>query len=171
MSYSVAGTGNRLDANPVDSGENTGSLSITLHSGLGRAQEENTMGVLRQELARIPGVQYEFSRPSLMSFASPIQIEIAGFDLNALDSVNRTILKAMTDSGQFTDIKTTIELGNPETDLLIRTRRSGRDSDVPHSRLPDEVSVRRGQRFQRRNAWAIARTVRGSRTTRYLHNG
>jgi HAE1 family hydrophobic/amphiphilic exporter-1 len=30
LNYSVAGTGNRLDANPVDAGENTGTLSITL---------------------------------------------------------------------------------------------------------------------------------------------
>ena len=29
LNYSVAGTGNRLDANPVDSGENTGTLNIT----------------------------------------------------------------------------------------------------------------------------------------------
>ncbi len=29
IAYSVAGTGNRLDANPVDAGENTGRLSIT----------------------------------------------------------------------------------------------------------------------------------------------
>src|ERR1041384_6080472 len=28
--YGVAGTGNRLDANPVDSGENTGNLDIKL---------------------------------------------------------------------------------------------------------------------------------------------
>jgi len=124
MSYSVAGTGNRLDANPVDSGENTGSLSITLHSGLGRAEEELTMSVLRKELARIPGVQYEFSRPSLMSFAAPIQIEIAGFDLNDLNSVNQTILKAMVDSGKFTDIKTTIELGNPEIQIIFDQERA-----------------------------------------------
>jgi HAE1 family hydrophobic/amphiphilic exporter-1 len=37
LDYSVAGTGNRLDANPVDAGDNTGTLSITLKSGSGRA--------------------------------------------------------------------------------------------------------------------------------------
>ena len=40
LAYSVAGTGNRLDANPVDAGENTGRLSITLQSGAGREDEE-----------------------------------------------------------------------------------------------------------------------------------
>ena len=38
LAYSVAGTGNRLDANPVDSGENTGRLSITLDRGAGRSR-------------------------------------------------------------------------------------------------------------------------------------
>jgi multidrug efflux pump subunit AcrB len=33
LSYAVAGTGNRLDANPVDAGENTGRVSITLGHG------------------------------------------------------------------------------------------------------------------------------------------
>ena len=40
LAYSVAGTGNRLDANPVDAGENTGRLSITLQKGARRADED-----------------------------------------------------------------------------------------------------------------------------------
>ena len=47
LSYSVAGTGNRLDANPVDSGENTGTLSLILKSGSGRAEETVAMDALR----------------------------------------------------------------------------------------------------------------------------
>ena len=80
ISYSVAGTGNRLDANPVDAGENTGTLSLTLKPGRGRAEEAAAMMAMREELATLPGVQYEFSRPALMSFAAPLQIEIAGFN-------------------------------------------------------------------------------------------
>jgi HAE1 family hydrophobic/amphiphilic exporter-1 len=60
LAYSVAGTGNRLDANPVDAGENTGRLSITLQPGAGRDDEEAAMGALRQDLEDLPGVQYRF---------------------------------------------------------------------------------------------------------------
>ena len=35
LNYSVAGTGNRLDANPIDAGDNTGSLSVKLKNWLG----------------------------------------------------------------------------------------------------------------------------------------
>ena len=92
LSYSVAGTGNRLDANPVDSGENTGTLSLTLKAGAGREEEIAAMNTIRSSLAMLPGVQYEFSRPSLMSVASPLQIEISGFDLSALQLANSALL-------------------------------------------------------------------------------
>ena len=39
LDYSVAGTGNRLDANPVDAGDNTGTLSVALAPGAGREAE------------------------------------------------------------------------------------------------------------------------------------
>jgi HAE1 family hydrophobic/amphiphilic exporter-1 len=124
LSYSVAGTGNRLDANPVDAGENTGTLSITLAADAGREQEDAVMDAMRQELDRLPGVQYQFSRPSLMSFASPLQIEISGYDLASLESVNRSIMASMAASDRFTDLKTTIEMGNPEIQIVFDQERA-----------------------------------------------
>jgi HAE1 family hydrophobic/amphiphilic exporter-1 len=124
VSFSVAGTGNRLDANPVDSGENTGTLSITLKPGSGRAAEDRTMGRMREELAQLAGVQYEFSRPSLMTFASPIQIEVAGFDLENLDAVNQVLVRELSSSSRFTDVRTTIEMGNPEIQIIFDQERA-----------------------------------------------
>jgi HAE1 family hydrophobic/amphiphilic exporter-1 len=126
ISFSVAGPGNRLDANPVDAGENTGTLSITMAPGSGREQENSAMAVMRRELARLPGVQYEFSRPALMSFASPLQIEISGYDLDALAAVNQSILTAMAASNRFTDIKTTVEQGNPEIQIVFDQERAAK---------------------------------------------
>ncbi|MDH3267165.1 MAG: efflux RND transporter permease subunit, partial [Gammaproteobacteria bacterium] len=124
LNYSVAGTGNRLDANPVDAGENTGTLSITLKPGAGRLEEEAAMNAMRQQLSKLPGVQYEFSRPSLMTFASPLQIEISGFDLARLEAANNVIVGKMQGSDRFTDIKTTIELGNPEIQIVFDQERA-----------------------------------------------
>jgi HAE1 family hydrophobic/amphiphilic exporter-1 len=124
LSYSVAGTGNRLDANPVDSGENTGTLSITLGSGAGREQEDRAMAAMRETLARLPGVQYEFSRPALMTFASPLQIEISGYDLVHLEALNRVLVRELSGSDRFADIKSTIELGNPEIQIIFDQERA-----------------------------------------------
>ncbi len=126
LTYSVAGTGNRLDANPVDAGDNSGSLSITLAGSSGRAAENQAMNAMRAELQRLPGVQYEFSRPALLSFASPLQIEISGHNLEDLSSVSQSIEQAMSASDRFTDIKTTIERGNPEIQIVFDQERAAK---------------------------------------------
>jgi HAE1 family hydrophobic/amphiphilic exporter-1 len=126
LNYSVAGTGNRLDANPVDAGDNSGTLSITLKEGAGREAEDRTMAAMRAELAALPGVQYEFTRPSLLSFSSPLQIEVSGYDLASLAQVSQSVVQAMSASDRFTDIKTTIESGNPEIQIVFDQERAAK---------------------------------------------
>jgi HAE1 family hydrophobic/amphiphilic exporter-1 len=126
LNYSVAGTGNRLDANPVDAGDNTGVLSITMQEGAGRDAENQAMAAMRAKLSTLPGVQYEFTRPSLLSFASPLQIEISGYDLDNLSKVSQAVVQAMSTSDRFTDIKTTIERGNPEIQIVFDQERAAK---------------------------------------------
>ena len=126
LNYSVAGTGNRLDANPVDAGDNTGTLSVQLAPGAGRDAEDRAMDAMRKELARLPGVQYEFSRPALLSFASPLQIEVSGFDLDALARVSGAVVAEMSASDRFADIKTTVERGNPEIQIVFDQERAAK---------------------------------------------
>lgn len=126
LSYSVAGTGNRLDANPVDSGENTGKLSITLAPGSGRAEEEAAMTALRGRLEEIPGVQYQFSRPSLFSFSTPLEVVISGYDLERLRGVAEQVRSRMEAAGGFTDIRSTVEAGNPEIQIVFDQDRATR---------------------------------------------
>ncbi|MEM7433001.1 MAG: efflux RND transporter permease subunit [Pseudomonadota bacterium] len=126
VNYSVAGTGNRLDANPVDAGDHTGTLSVRLISSAGRADEDAVMQTMRAELAKIPGVQYEFSRPSLMSFSSPLQIEISGYDLQGLASVSRSAIAALSNSDRLTDLRTTVETGNPEIQIVFDQERAAK---------------------------------------------
>jgi HAE1 family hydrophobic/amphiphilic exporter-1 len=59
-----------------------------------------------------------------MTFASPLQIEVSGFDLSALDAVNRALVSKMQASDRFADIKTTIELGNPEIQIVFDQERA-----------------------------------------------
>ena len=126
LDYSVAGTGNRLDANPVDAGDNTGTLSIALAPGSGRDDETATMNAMRRALSSVPGVQYEFSRPSLLSFSSPLQVEIAGYDLDGLAAVSQTVVAQMAGDDRFTDIRTTIENGNPEIQIVFDQERAAK---------------------------------------------
>jgi HAE1 family hydrophobic/amphiphilic exporter-1 len=122
--YSVAGTGNRLDANPVDAGENTGRLSITLVKGSDRADEEAAMAGMRQELEDMPGVQYRFSRPALFSMATPLEVVVAGYDLDRLGEAAERVRAAMFEDDRFTDVKSTVEAGNPEIQIVFDQERA-----------------------------------------------
>jgi len=126
LNFSVAGTGNRLDANPVDAGDNTGSLSIALSAGAGREAENRTMDAMRAKLAQVPGVQYEFKRPALLSFASPLQIEVSGFDLDSLARVAELVVDQMSVNDRFADIKTTVQKGNPEIQIVFDQERAAK---------------------------------------------
>ncbi len=124
LAYSVAGTGNRLDANPVDAGENTGRLSITLQAGAGRDDEETAMNALREDLDSLPGVQYRFSRPSLFSLSTPLEVVVSGFDLDRLQVAAEQVRAKMVADDRFADVKTTVEAGNPEIQIIFDQERA-----------------------------------------------
>jgi HAE1 family hydrophobic/amphiphilic exporter-1 len=112
--YGVAGVGTRLDANPTESGENIARMTITLKPDAGRGAEAAETQRLRETLARHPSVQAKFSRPQLFSSAAPLEVELRGYDLDALTVAGRKLAGLMRDSGHFTDIKSTVAGGYPE---------------------------------------------------------
>ena len=122
--YAVAGTGNRLDANPVDSGENTGNLDVKLRAPIDKNGEERVIQELREQLANIPGVQYEFTRPSLLTLATPVEVILAGYDLERLDFAANAVRTRMESSGEFKDIRSSIEGGHPEIQILFDQERA-----------------------------------------------
>ena len=124
LAYSVAGTGNRLDANPVDAGENTGRLSITLTKGARRADEDAAMSRLRGSLEDLPGVQYRFSRPALFSMSTPLEVVVSGYDLDRLQAAAEQVRARMLADPRFADVKTTVEAGNPEIQVVFDQERA-----------------------------------------------
>jgi HAE1 family hydrophobic/amphiphilic exporter-1 len=123
-SFSVAGTGNRLDANPEEGGENWGELNVMMHAGARRAQEEAAMARLREDLQRLPGVQYKFSRPTLFSFKTPVEVEVAGFALDKLKTLSSEIARRLEASPRFADVKSTMESGHPEVQIVFDRERA-----------------------------------------------
>jgi HAE1 family hydrophobic/amphiphilic exporter-1 len=124
LAYSVAGTGNRLDANPVDAGENTGRLSITLVRGSRRADEETAIAGMRGSLEGMAGVQYQFSRPSLFALATPLEVVVSGYDLDRLRDAAEQVRLRMQADPRFADVKSTVEAGNPEIQIVFDQERA-----------------------------------------------
>jgi HAE1 family hydrophobic/amphiphilic exporter-1 len=123
-SFSVAGTGNRLDANPEEGGENWGELNMTMQDGAKRVDEDAAMARLRTDLERMPGVQYKFGRPTLFSFKTPVEVEVVGFDLDKLKSVSNELAHRLQASPRFADVKSTMEIGHPEIQIYFDRERA-----------------------------------------------
>jgi hydrophobic/amphiphilic exporter-1 (mainly G- bacteria), HAE1 family len=126
LSYSVAGTGNRLDASPVDAGEHTGQLNVKLAQGAGRQAEAATIAAMRASLERMPGVSYEFSRPALFSFRTPLEIEVVGYELEQLGAVADQLKDALERAPRFADVRSSVEAGNPEIQIVFDQERAAR---------------------------------------------
>ncbi|MFA4947104.1 MAG: efflux RND transporter permease subunit [Candidatus Krumholzibacteriia bacterium] len=122
--YSVAGTGNRMDANPEQGGENWGELSVMLDRGSGREDEERAMGALREHMQGLPDVQYKFARPTLFTFKTPVEIEVVGFDLGELRRISNEIAGRLETSPRFADVKSTMRSGHPEIQIRFDRERA-----------------------------------------------
>lgn len=117
--FAVAGTGNRMDANPDQGGENWGELNVLLASGASSDTENSVMSSMRNSLQVVPGLQYKFSRPSLFSFSTPVEVEISGFDLEQLKDVSDQIVQKMDANSRFADVKNSMQIGSPEIQILF----------------------------------------------------
>ena len=124
--YSVAGSGNRLDASPEKAGENWGQLSVVLKKPITQESEEEALLELRNKLGTIPGVELKFSRPTLFTFKTPLEIEIEGYNLATLKDISQMITTNMAKSDRFADIKSTVEAGYPELQITFDHERAAR---------------------------------------------
>ncbi|NND72185.1 MAG: efflux RND transporter permease subunit [Rhodothermales bacterium] len=122
--FAAAGSGNRLDANPDEGGENWGELFVALADANDANGESEATATLRRELEQIPGLQYKFGKPTLFSFRTPIEVEISGYDLIQLKQVSDEIGQRMRSSDRFADVKTSMESGHPEVQILFDRERA-----------------------------------------------
>ena len=115
--YSVAGTGGKLDATATRGGEQVGELSVVLADGTSPADEAAIMSLARAQVAAVPAAQFMVERPQLFTFATPLELEISGNDLNAIEQVARRLVEAMSASPSFSDVESSIRPGYPELQI------------------------------------------------------
>jgi HAE1 family hydrophobic/amphiphilic exporter-1 len=122
--YGVSGTGTRLDANPTESGDNVAKLSVVLGEHYSRATEAAVTERVRATMARYPDVAVKFGRPELFSFSTPLEIELRGQDIDALDRAGRRLAELMAASPHFADVKSSVEQGYPEVQIHFDQQRA-----------------------------------------------
>ena len=122
--YSVAGTGNRIDASPVDAGEHTGDLTVVLTDAATRADEQAVIERIRAAIDQRPGVQIDFRRPELLNLSTPLEIVIRGYDLERLALATDSVLEQLRLRARFVDVRSSIEGGNPEIQIAFDQERA-----------------------------------------------
>ena len=103
--YSLAGTGSLMNASPSQGGDYWGKLNVVLQQGTDKHDEQRVKTAMRDFLADKPGVTPKFGTPELFSFATPLEVVIAGYDLNMLQKYSDGLAESLQASDRFADVK------------------------------------------------------------------
>ncbi|MGY3264973.1 efflux RND transporter permease subunit [Lysobacter sp. HA35] len=148
--FGVSGSGTRLDANPTESGENIGKITVVMADGGSREVETAETEKLRASIAGTAQAQVDFRRPQLFSFSAPLEIELRGNDLDSLRGAGDRLTKLLRANPHYADVKSTVEQGFPEVQI----------------RFDQERAAALGL-TTRQIADAVVKKVRGDVATRY----
>jgi HAE1 family hydrophobic/amphiphilic exporter-1 len=121
--YSMVGTGGASGGSAGQERENMGVVNVVLYEGFIRERETVVMETLREKIQEIPAVDFKFARPSLFSSKTPIEVEIAGYNLQTLQLLADELTSRMKGLRGLADIKTTAEGGNPEVQIRFDRKR------------------------------------------------
>jgi HAE1 family hydrophobic/amphiphilic exporter-1 len=121
--YSIVGTQSASGGSGGEERENVGEVNVVLHEGIIRDREIAVMDRLRQMILEIPAVDTKFTRPSLFSSRTPVEVEVAGYNLQSLQMIAGEMMARMQTIPGLTDIKTTSEGGTPEVQIRFDRKR------------------------------------------------
>lgn len=122
--YGVSGSGTRLDASPTESGDNIGKLNIVMSNGGSEQLEASMSDALRETMKAHPSAQVDFSRPELFSFSMPLEIELAGPDLETISKAGQKMAALLRANPHYTDVSSTVEQGFPEIQIRFDQQRA-----------------------------------------------
>jgi HAE1 family hydrophobic/amphiphilic exporter-1 len=122
--YGVAGSGNRIDANPTESGENIARMLVVMSPSASVDDQQRVIRDLRTRARDIAGLDANFSSPELLSFDKPLEIEIQGYDLDSLRVASDEVLRRLRQSNRFADVESSLERGHPEVQIYFDQERA-----------------------------------------------
>lgn len=83
-------------------------------------REEDLLARLRTGLDDLPQAKIVFSRPSLFSFKTPIEVEFRGYELSDLSRLGREAERALSEIPGLYDVKSSLQRGSPEVQVVYR---------------------------------------------------
>jgi HAE1 family hydrophobic/amphiphilic exporter-1 len=121
--YTIVGSGNQTGVSAVEEREYIGQTLVRLEPGILHEKENAVLEDLRIDLQDLPALEYEFSRPTLFSFKTPIEVILQGYNLEALKAHAERTKDRITNVPGLRDLRASTEGGNPEVHIRFDRRK------------------------------------------------
>ncbi|WP_289030062.1 efflux RND transporter permease subunit [uncultured Paraglaciecola sp.] len=112
--YALAGTGSLMNASASQGGDYWGKLNVVMTPDSTKESSARVIEDMRAYLSKQAGVQSKFGKPALFTFATPLAIQIIGYDLTSLSDYSQLLVESLQNDQRFADVKSTLQSGNPE---------------------------------------------------------
>lgn len=83
-----------------------------------REAELEALEIVRREVAAVPDLEANITRPVLFSFKTPIEVEVRGYELGALAEATDAVVARLRTVPGLRDVQTSIMPGNPEIQVI-----------------------------------------------------
>lgn len=148
--------------------EHVGQIYIVMADKQDKQAEQNAIERLRSRLAEFPDAAITFQRPTFLNVKTPVEVEIYGFDLEALRQTADSVQQRLSKIPGLYDLQTSTRLGNPEVQIRFDRQKltrlgldEGRVASLVRSKIRGDVA----SRFREEDK-QIEMLVRASRTDR-----
>ncbi len=121
--YTIVGSGNQTGVSAVEEREHIGQTLVRLEPGVLHQAEALVIEDLRGRVLGVPAVKFKFSRPTLFSFKTPIEVVLQGYNLNALKLQADRVKSELEEVDGLRDLKASTEGGNPEVHVRFDRRK------------------------------------------------
>jgi HAE1 family hydrophobic/amphiphilic exporter-1 len=115
--YTSAGQTNLADFAGAVREPNRGRIAVVLKRDAPRGAEDAIAGKLRAALSDMPGLDYEFGRPALLTFKSPVEIEVYAYDLDTLRTLATRVAQGIQGIQGVEDVESSMRTGDPEVQI------------------------------------------------------
>ncbi len=130
--YSHTGPSSDLsgDDQAIFKGENTGSLKVTLKKDA-RFTSNQVIAAIDEFIGQIPGMEVNYMQDEMAlknilgTDEAPIVVEVQGDDLEIIDQLTIEVENQMKDIAGIYNLRTSIEEGSPEVEVIIDRLRAG----------------------------------------------
>ncbi len=121
--YALVGTSNEQGGVAGERRENLAQLTLRVEPPFDREKEEALMARVREPLDAQEDLEYSFGRPSYLSFKTPVELEIRGYNLDLLARLAADAVARLEGIRGLADVKSSTEGGNPELQIRFDRER------------------------------------------------